>query len=347
MALLYTQEIKAIRDALSSSQPTNGTGYWVSTSWVSNAKKYYEAIHLPDNTTKSNKAKRSLKIRQRRGSDALPPWPQINSEITCPHGFLALNKSLKAKRRIMDKQCWKLLRKFYPSGAEFKVSINTPECRICASAETNCKLVEARKSEVELQIRQADIPTILVPLSNRKNGIPSQCRSVQRDVATEDELITLMSLGEIIEPLVPSLVGPLVPGLYTLIPRSWLKLWRQYLRDATVEQMPLLDTTSLLCTAHGLLVIPPHVHEYLQGTRRGLLQGLGDYRGPVYEITTLEEGEALMAAQYSDVTDFLVCFSCDGESRGCTWNLSICRLCDPYDRSHELGKVKIKRSSRK
>ena len=109
--LLYTREIKSIIAALSSPQPLTGRCYWISTGWVANAKKYYEALPLPDLAASSamahagsshrNKSahRKSTKIRLRRGSDALPPWPQMNSDLTCMHGRLSLAKCPKGKRR--------------------------------------------------------------------------------------------------------------------------------------------------------------------------------------------------------------------------------------------------------
>jgi hypothetical protein len=92
---LYTREIKMIIAALSAPVPVKG--YWISSTWVSNAKKYFEAIHLPEIEHSPKKgAKRQSKIRQRRGSDNLSPWTSMNADITCSHEFLALNKGNEA-----------------------------------------------------------------------------------------------------------------------------------------------------------------------------------------------------------------------------------------------------------
>ena len=82
--VLYTKEVKLILSALNYSQGQI-KGYWVSTSWLSNTKKYFEALTLPTivydilsnssmNTNsksarKTASNKKSSKIRQRRGSD--------------------------------------------------------------------------------------------------------------------------------------------------------------------------------------------------------------------------------------------------------------------------------------
>ena len=49
--LLYTREIKSIIAATSAAQPLPGArskNYWVSSNWVSNARKYHEALLLPE-----------------------------------------------------------------------------------------------------------------------------------------------------------------------------------------------------------------------------------------------------------------------------------------------------------
>ena len=75
---LYTKEIKLITASLNYSQSQLTKGYWVSTTWLSNTKKFYEALSLPqilseDVSTKIGKKNcpknKKAKIRQRRGSD--------------------------------------------------------------------------------------------------------------------------------------------------------------------------------------------------------------------------------------------------------------------------------------
>ena len=36
------------------------------------------------------KSKKGTRARLRRGSDALPPWPDMNADLLCPHGSLAI-----------------------------------------------------------------------------------------------------------------------------------------------------------------------------------------------------------------------------------------------------------------
>jgi hypothetical protein len=184
--LLYVREIKSIIAALSSPQPVSGKMYWISTSWVANAKKYYEALALPEiniNTTegrrcaKAGQNKRIAKIRVRRGSDALPPWPQMNSELVCSHGRLSLAKTPKGKRRLISASAWHLLRKFYPSGPAFPAGPapkGTPECALCSRETDEAKQVQVEQREKELSRRAELLPAELLSLFSRKSGVPTE-----------------------------------------------------------------------------------------------------------------------------------------------------------------------------
>ena len=117
---------------------------------------------------------------------------------------------------------------------------------------------------------------------------------------------------------------PLLPGLYNLVPRSWLRSWRVYNKDLSVSYVPPLDCTSMLCQSHGYLVVPCHVNEYLIGLKRTLLGGLGSYDGDIVEILSAEEWDALQSTLNS-LSDFNVRFCLDGEN--ILWNTRICQVC--------------------
>ena len=171
--VLYVREIKSILLALGSPVPVNGRGYWISTSWVANAKKYFEALNLPEPKRKAG-AKKLSKIRQRRGSDSLPPWPFMNSDITCTHDGLALTRGLRAKKRLMDGKAWFFLRKFYPAGPQFKSKICN-DCSYCTAEEDGAKASATEKKEAELRARTSSLcrSGTLGALLARKHGIPS------------------------------------------------------------------------------------------------------------------------------------------------------------------------------
>ena len=129
----------------------------------------------------------------------------------------------------------------------------------------------------------------------------------------------------------PDYPFPLVPGIYHLVPRAWMRKWRHYVKDPAASAVPLLDCTSLLCHSHGLCVVPPHLTEFLLGgpaLRRSLLAGLGQYPGEIVEIVALEEWEALHE-QLKSFADFSVRFSLSPEG-DLAWNVGICQACDPF-----------------
>jgi hypothetical protein len=128
---------------------------------------------------------------------------------------------------------------------------------------------------------------------------------------------------------------PLVPGLYNLVPKKWLQAWRRYTKDLTQNSLPHLDCATFLCHSHGLLVVPPHVEEYLVGLRRGLTSGLGLYEGQVAEIVTAEEWDELQGVFRS--ADFNVRFCLDGNST--SWSIGLCTRCNPLNYNAEHSSV--------
>ena len=173
--ILYIYEVKAILAALGSPVPISGKGFWISSTWLSNAKKYYEALNLPEIRKSGRKCfpRKMTKIRQRRGSDALPPWPSVNADITCPHGDLALTKGLRAKKKLLDARSWFFLRKFYPYGPQYK-STCVKDCTFCLLEDDAAKMSASVKKDTGLKSRRSEfLVGPLESLSARKSGVPS------------------------------------------------------------------------------------------------------------------------------------------------------------------------------
>jgi len=137
------------------------------------------------------------------------------------------------------------------------------------------------------------------------------------------------------------LLQPLIPGLYNLVPRKWLKAWRHYVKDASSEKLPHLDCTDLICQAHGQLVVPPHVTDYLLGVRRGLLTGLGGYEGVMAEIISADEWDTLQEV-FRGAADFNVRFCLDGSA--VIWSIGVCTVCDPFTYHNVMSKTGKKKS---
>lgn len=359
--VLFVVEIKSLLTALTSSQPLTGKGYWISTSWVTNARKYYESLTLPDNflTTKGKPvSKKQIKIRQRRGSDALPPWPAINAEITCSHGCLAASKLTKSKRKLIDQKSWKMLRRFYHLGHEFK-SPRTPECSECIAEEDARNLAASERKEENSRLHQ--LPPELLALYNRRSGVPSHLvrrksldelnGSLSSSPQQESSIVKFIDESDYLdfelteEDLMAISLGypassmmtmdstpreiPLAPGIYVVLPRKWLVGWRQFTKDSSNSHLFQLDSTCFLCPAHNRLVVPPHLDEYLRGYRKYLLGGLGTYPGIKVELLSLEEWEILSSSLYGSFSEFYVSFSNDGEN--ISWAMETCLSCDPIN----------------
>ena len=301
-----------------------------------------------DGPTRKSPNKKKMPLRQHTIPSSAYPSPMINADITCIHNGLATNTSgIKTKRRAISSKMWFFLRKFFPYGPEFKCSIDA-ECVICSSGVKEAKAVESEKKELAMMERRAFmIPDALAALVARKSGVPMHCvtsrvafyNEMGDDSTPEADAFDPLSgdgpsaadLHAIDQALMMDGEGmlqqPLVPGLYNLVPRRWLKAWRHYLKDSSASFLPHLDCAAFLCQPHGLLVMPPHVEEYLIGLRRSLLTGLGAYPGEVAEIVSADEWDAMQDV-FHGAADFSLRFCLDGE--GVSWNTGVCMRCDPF-----------------
>lgn len=172
---LFVCEVKTILFALSSPAPTNGKGYWISTTWVANARKHYLSLNLPilNSVRKKFSSKKTTKIRCRNTSSVPAPGSVMNSDITCSHNDLTGSNCTRLKKRIMDRQSWLFLRRFFPHGPEYKFS-EVKECRLCLEDDEALKVSASLKQIEKLRPRQSEYLTgPLASLAARKNGVPS------------------------------------------------------------------------------------------------------------------------------------------------------------------------------
>lgn len=284
----------------------------------------------------------------------------MTADITCSHGSLALTKGARAKKRLIDGRAWFFLRKFYPNGPQFK-STRVVECSTCLNEDEMVTKNINGKREAELRSRRSGYVTgPLEAVALRKSGIPAHLSSAKFAFSplhiTESDWLAMISStttsSSSATPLasaehtqssektqsVASIADsststsndpiggqPLLPGLYNLVPKTWLKSWRQFTKDPTLTALPTLDCTCLLCHTHGHLVIPPHFEEYIVGLKKSLTGGLGAYSGQVFEILSADEWDALQTSLKS-LSDFSVRFCLDGDN--ITWNMEVCTACD-------------------
>ncbi|CAB9509314.1 expressed unknown protein [Seminavis robusta] len=277
-------------------------GYFVSKSWCKTALKWLEwqqerqqqqqqqeqqqQLIAVGNTKKSKKlSKKQQRLRSRKYSDASPPWPNVNSDIVCCHQQLqrcSNRKSARARRKILDKQAWKCLKKLYPESIPLEAKEG--ECLQCILEAETEKKTHAQEEEKRKEERKAPLSQpVLRRFYTRTRGLPVHCLRKpeeeggrkERKVVVEEEdrkmpatpTKSMLDSSSSDNNKKPSAVGgcPLVPGLYYAVPRAWCHAWRKYMK--TGEGGPLLppDGSALLCDAHRLALLPPHLDAYLYG----------------------------------------------------------------------------------
>jgi hypothetical protein len=307
-------------------------GHWVSVMWMNQTKKYLESLShslptlLVDEAHTPNKKLRDRQTRKgpRNACITRPPLSAVNADLMCVHGGLSVARA--AKRTTVDIRVWRLIRKYFPVAADYPCW-KSSECVLCVEAAHESLVTQRDRKKTELARRSASyLPELLIPMAERKSGVPRQCTRLWVDqfLLETDVLLAPTAVAG-----THQLVGyPLISGLYNLVPRQWLRQYRRYLRDVDAARPPLLDCSGLLCDTHGLLVVPPHVEEYLVGIRVGLLSNLMDYQGEVVEIVSADEWDVLQDT-CRGCSDFNVRFSLQGQD--ISWNIGLCHSCDPFN----------------
>lgn len=239
-------ELTVVARVLSLPEPKSG--YYVSKSWIRKTLLWLEKVNEPPPAKKLSK--KQQRQRARRLSDVSAPWPNVNSDILCCHQRLQRcnAKSGRARRRLMDKQAWKILRKLYPDSTQLESL--SGECLQCLLEKET-----AKKTEQDL-LEQAKLER-KKPLSNhyvrnfytRTRGTPTNC---------------------LVSSPAPN-TCPLKSGTYKVIPRAWCHQWRKYIKTGE-GSMPLPpESSALLCDAHKLALLPPHLEAFLRGETTQLL----------------------------------------------------------------------------
>ena len=272
---MRNMELLVLARALSRPEPVRREGcFIVSKNWVRTALKWLEKCEQEraeqqsiasssPSAKKNKKPTRKDRIRSRRLSDVSAPWPNVNVELTCRHGELALTcgaRKANASRRLMDKHAFKVLRKLFPEGKEFSAE-GTPECLQCRlhveterKAEADRKAAAQEKRKLPLShplirsfyVRNKGVPADrLIPKSDENGAITPVC--IGSPVKLSCDAYASFSSGKAMlddrengrckvpqSVYVPPKEGvrcPLVPGVYHVIPRSWCVKWRKYIKS--------------------------------------------------------------------------------------------------------------------
>ena len=185
------------------------------------------------------------------------------------------NKSSRARRRVMDKQAWKVLKRLYPDSVQLEASVG---CLLCTVEAETAKKAENDKKEEEKANRRKPLACPLVRgfYTRGSKGYPLNCFVPPRPapLLEDDDYCAQHFPGQGI-PLAPmfseQIVCPLQPGVYTALPRHWCHRWRKYIKSGEGGPPPPPDASELLCEAHDLPLIPPHLESFLRGETSTLL----------------------------------------------------------------------------
>ena len=233
------------------------------------SNKKNQHVHPNSASKLLKRSKKEQRIRSRKLSDVVAPWPDVNADITCPHHHLHTEAS-KSKRRLMDKQAWKVLKKLYPDSVQ--LSGLDSECIQCKLEAETARKDEEMKKQRETEERKKPLECPLVrAVYSRSGGVPRhKLVSVVQQEQQDDEYYSQLKQS-------PRLLFgngcacPLVPGIYHALPREWCFKWRRYIKSGEGGRPTAPDSSACLCDAHMLPLIPPHLEQFLYGEVSALL----------------------------------------------------------------------------
>ena len=230
----------------------------------------------PGSSGKKRMSRKELKeqrARERRNSDAMPPWSNINDDIMCEHGDLkhCSGKSARARRRTLDKKAWKVLKKLYPDSVQLEAGVGVLGCLMCAAESEAVKKAAADKKEEAKAERKKPLACPLVRgfYSRGNKGYPVASFEPLPSVAFSNLKSDDNSCLSQLQLDTSTRQCPLKPGVYWTLPRSWCKNWRKYIKTGEGGLPPPPDGSEMLC-AHNLPLVPPHLEAFLSGETSSL-----------------------------------------------------------------------------
>ena len=207
-----------------------------------------------------------------------------SNKHSCGHGSVkqCSSKSARARRRVLDKQAWKVLKKLYPESVQLEAhGLNGGGCLLCAAEAETVKKAESDKKEVAKSNRKKPLANDLVRgvYTRGSKGYPLNC--VVPPSSASGSLTTRC---------------PLKPGVYCGLPRSWCHRWRKYLKTGEGGFPPAPDVSEVLCDAHNLPLIPSHLEAFLRGETSALLGGSTQAAAPAEESEVASMPVAVVGA---------------------------------------------------
>jgi hypothetical protein len=154
----------------------------------------------------------------------------------------------------MDKKSWKILNKLYPDSTQLESK--SGECLQCLMELQTLQKNESDKVKRTMMLRKQ-------PLSNphvrrfytRTRGIPYHCL-VNNNKNDDEKDQDGKAKNNVISSSNLSARCPLINGTYVVLPRSWCHQWRRYIKTGDGCKPLPPDSSSLLCDAHKLALLP-------------------------------------------------------------------------------------------
>lgn len=252
-------ELTVVARVLSLPEPKNG--FYVSKAWIKKTLLWLETVNEPPRKKKLNK--KQQRQRARRLSDVSPPWPNVNSDLLCCHQNLQRcgAKAARSRRRLMDKQAWKILKKLYPDSTQLE-SVSG-ECLQCLMETETARKNEQDRAEKEKLERKLPLADPLVRrFYTRTRGIPTDCLVAEDSMESPPDFSLMEKCKR---------CCPLKSGTYVILPRAWCHQWRRYIKTGEGSMPSPPDSSALLCDAHKYALIPPHLEAFLNGETAQLL----------------------------------------------------------------------------
>ena len=352
---LRNMELLVVVRVLNSPEPT--TGFVVSKSWCKTALRWLEGQqermqqhnsqqlemnNAAGSNRKNKKKTRKQRLKERKNMHSssshssstvsIPPPPaNVNSDITCEHDQLqhyTSIRSARARRRLLDKQAWKILKVLYPESTTLPATGG--ECLQCRAEACQVQKHLADQQEAARQERKLPLQNPAVRrFYTRTRGVPEHCLRKNQTMTTtttnvevaernkdsvylnacqesnilgplehdanDDDDDRKLPAREMYLPEADAKVStnhcqtvslgqsmcPFVDGTYYVLPRSWCHGWRRFMKTGEGGMSPTKysppDATCLLCDAHRMALLPPHLEAFLAGESSQLLEATGTW----------------------------------------------------------------------
>lgn len=238
-------------------------GFLMSRAWMSSYKMHLQADHkrllaIAKKEKKNGPVQQEISLHcvpegdSSEAADSEPVWlAPLNADITCVHGNLTLEKR---KYRAMPAEAWTYFTsKFAPTRA-----FPAPSTEPCLECQVN----EAATEET-IQMERACRDQVLA-----RHALSRLYRKKGSATSSDTDSGTFL-LSEVF-----SLSGThgFNASKQTLsssrrmfiVPRGWMREWREYIRDVDHAMPPPLSSGTLLCQ-HGQLILPQNLVTALDG----------------------------------------------------------------------------------